>query len=176
MVQLQIENYSKWTFQWLMPIVWIQRLMWLIAPLISHAKNSGPIRYLISDLPHLIKTAPDCLANSGCGWCTRYNLSKGMYLIWNYIADMFYDNNRCSGFHILPKLSNGHIRLTPDSVTNVKLAFQELSSLVSKALLQHCPPEATASSQFSSLFDSFLISLNSQWQVSDFLVFSLSLW
>ena len=176
MVQLQIENYSKWTFQWLMPIVWIQRLMWLIAPLISHAKNSGPIRYLISDLPHLIKTAPDCLANSGCGWCTRYNLSKGMYLIWNYIADMFYDNNRCSGFHILPKLSNGHIRLTPDSVTNVKLPLQELSSLVSKALLQHCPPEATASSQFSSLFHSFLISLNSQWQVSDFLVFSLSLW
>ena len=54
-----------------------------------------------------------------------------MYIIWNHIADIFYEDREC-GLHILPKLSYEHIKLTPYSIMNVKVAAQVLSSTVSK--------------------------------------------
>ena len=82
-------------------------------------------------MPHLIKTARNCLPNSGSNRCTRYMWNDGMYIIWNHIADIFYEDREC-GLHILPKLSYEHIKLTPYSIMNVKLAAQVLSSTVSK--------------------------------------------
>ena len=54
--------------------------------------------------------------------------------------------------HILPKLSNEHIKLTTYSKMNVRLAAQVLSS-VSKGLLAYSPPEAAETPRFCSLMD-----------------------
>ena len=54
--------------------------------------------------------------------------------------------------HILPKLSNEHIKLTPYSKMNVRLAAQVLGS-VSKVLLAYSPPEAAETACFCSLMD-----------------------
>ena len=53
--------------------------------------------------------------------------NDGMYIIWNHIADIFYEDREC-GLHILPKLSYENIKLTPYSIKNGKLAAQVLSS------------------------------------------------
>ena len=54
--------------------------------------------------------------------------------------------------HILPKLSNEHIKLTSYSKMNVRLAAQVLNS-VSKVLLAYSPPEAAERARFCSLMD-----------------------
>ena len=59
--------------------------------------------YFISDVPHLLKTARNCLSNSGSGKFTRYMWNDGTFLQWNHIADVFYEDQKC-GLHILPKL------------------------------------------------------------------------
>ena len=84
----------------------------------------------IWDVPHLIKTARNCLSSSGSNRCTRYMWNDGMYIIWNHIADIFYEDREC-GLHILPKPPNEHVKLTPYSIMNVNLATQVLSSTVS---------------------------------------------
>ena len=59
--------------------------------------------------------------------------------------------------HNLPKVSNEHIKLTPYSKLNVRLAAQVLSS-ISKVLLAYLPPEAAETAHFCSLMDWFLTS------------------
>ena len=115
--------------------------------------------YFISHVPHLIKTARNCLSNSGSNRCTRYMWNDGMYIIWNYIADIFYEEREC-GLHILPKLSYEHIKLTPCSIMNVKSAAQVLSSTVSKTLTSYGPPEAASTAMFCLLMDSFFGIMN----------------
>ena len=56
-----------------------------------------------------------------------------MFILWNHISDFFYEDKEC-GLHILPNLSNEHIKLAPYSKMNVRLASQVLSSTVSKVL------------------------------------------
>ena len=53
--------------------------------------------------------------------------------------------------HILPKLSNEHIKLTAYSKM-IRLAAQVLSS-VSKVLLAYSPPETAETACFCSLMD-----------------------
>ena len=55
----------------------------------------------------------------------------GLFILWNHISDIFYEGREC-GLHILPKLTNEHIKLTPYSKINERLAAQVLSSTVSK--------------------------------------------
>ena len=86
------------------------------------SKEKGFI-YFISDVPHLIKTARNCLSNSRNNRCTRYMWNDGMYVIWNHIEDIFYEDRKY-GLHILPKLSYEYIKLTPYSIMNVKLDAQ----------------------------------------------------
>ena len=82
-----------------------------------------------------------------------------MYIIWNHIADIFYEDQEC-GLHILPKLSYEHIKLTPYSIMNVKLAAQVLSSTVSKTLTSCGPPETAGTAKFWLLMDSFFDVMN----------------
>ena len=89
--------------------------------------------YMISDGPHLQKTARNCLANFLAGKCTRSMWNDGYYLTWNHISKLFTDTIEC-GLHLVPKITNEHIKLTPYSVMNVKLAAQVLSDLVYQAL------------------------------------------
>jgi len=45
--------------------------------------------YFIADQPHLLKTARNCLANSGSGSMSRYMWNDGYLLLWSRIAQCF---------------------------------------------------------------------------------------
>ena len=62
---------------------------------------------------------------------------------------------------ILPKISNEHIKLTPYSKMNIRLAAQVLSS-VSKVLFTYSPPEAAETACFWWLIDWFFDIMNIQ--------------
>ena len=88
-------------------------------------------------------------------------LENGMFILWNYISDIFYEDRKY-GLHILPKLSNEHIKLTPYSKMNVRLAAKVLSSTVGKVLLVYGLPEAAETAHFCSLMDSLFEIMNIQ--------------
>ena len=115
--------------------------------------------YFISDVPHLLKTAQNCLLNSGSGKFACYIWNGSMFLLWNHIADIFYEDQEC-GPHILRKLCIELIKLTPYSIMNVKLAAQVLSSTVSKVLLKYGPLEAAGMAKFCSLVAIFFDIMN----------------
>ena len=120
--------------------------------LFSGAKSRFP--YFISDVPHLLKTARNCLLNSGSGQFTSYMWNGGMFLLSNHVAEIFYEDQEC-GFYILPKLCIDHFKLTPYSIMNVKLATQMLRSTVSKVPLKCGPPEAAGTAKCCFLIDMF---------------------
>ena len=55
---------------------------------------------------------------------------------------------------------NEHIKLTPYSIMNVKLAAQVLSSAVSKTLTSYEPPEAAGTAKFCLLMDNLFDIMN----------------
>ena len=114
--------------------------------------------YFFSDPPHLIKTARNCLSNSGAGRCTRFMWNDGMFVLWNHISEIFYED-RDRGLHLLPKLTYDHIKLTSYSIMNVRLAAQVLSSTVSRVLLKY-KPDAVATAKFCEMMDSFFDIVN----------------
>ena len=66
--------------------------------------------YFFADSPHLLKTARNCLYNSGHGSNSRLMWNGGQYLVFRHIADLFYsDQEFC--LHTLPKLTLDHIVL-----------------------------------------------------------------
>ena len=75
--------------------------------------------------------------------------NNDIFILWNHISPMKIEN---ALLHILPKLSNEHIKLTSYSKMNVRVAAQVLSS-VSKVLLAYSPPEAAEIARFCSLMD-----------------------
>ena len=110
--------------------------------------------YFISDVPHLIKTVRNCLSNSGSGKFISYMWNSGMFLLWNYIADIFYEDEEC-GLHILPKLCIERIKLRSYSTINARLAAQVLSSTISKFLFKYGSLQAPGTAKFCSLMDMF---------------------
>ena len=115
--------------------------------------------YFMSDPPHLLKTARNCLLNSGSGKCTRLMWNDGDHLLWSHVSTMFYEDQSC-GLLLLPKLGIDHIKLTPYSIMNVRLAAQVLSSSVSTVLSKYGPPEAAGTSTFCSMMDDFFDIVN----------------
>ena len=121
----------------------------------------APGRYIffISDPPHLIKTARNCLSNSGAGRATRFMWNNGFYILWNHIYEVFLDD-RNNHLHLLEKLSYEHMKLSSYSVMSVKLAAQVLSSTVSTVLQNHAPPYAHGTAVFCSMMDKFFDIMN----------------
>ena len=103
--------------------------------------------YFISDPPHLIKTARNCLSNSGSGKCSRFMWNNGDQILWSHIKEMFYDDQNHS-LHLLPKLTYDHIHLTSYSKMNVRLAAQVLSDTTSKVLMNYGPKSSLATAKF----------------------------
>ena len=114
--------------------------------------------YFISDPPHLIKTARNCLSHSGAG-STRYMWNTDKYILWNHISDMFYEDLNCQ-LLTCPKLTLEHIKHTPFSVMNVRLAAQILSTSVSTALKTYGPDKATRTAEYCQMFNNFFDCLN----------------
>ena len=115
--------------------------------------------YFFSDAPHLVKTTRNCLLHSGSGSCTRYMWNNGHYILWQHIAQIFYqDADR--GLKLLPKLTYEHINLNSYAVMRVNLAAQVLSASVAAVLKEFGPPEAVATAKLCEMMDTFFDCLN----------------
>ena len=86
--------------------------------------------------------------------CIRSTWNDGKFLTWKHISKLFTDDLDC-GLHLVPKITNDHIRLTPFSVMNVRLATQVLSESVFKALQTFGPSEESATALYCHMFDRF---------------------
>ena len=115
--------------------------------------------YFISDPPHLLRTAHNCLNNSRSGKVTRSVWNGGLFLIWNHINDIFLEDQEC-GSQLLPKITYEHVYLTPFFVMNVRLAAQVLSTTVSKDLSNYGPADAAGTAEFGLMFDKFFDIMN----------------
>ena len=115
--------------------------------------------YLFADSPHLVKTARNCISNSGSGRPTRYMWNNGFHLLWSHISDLYYENLEY-GLKLLPKLTADHVLLTPFSVMNVRLAAQVLSNSVGTVLNTYGSQEVTATAQFCLMMDKFFDCMN----------------
>jgi hypothetical protein len=106
--------------------------------------------YFFSDAPHLVKTARNCLFNSGLGKHTRL-MWNGMELMWNHIAQLYHADMEQSLYQ-LPKLTPEHINLTSFSKMKVNLAVQVLSQTVALALRRQFPDgEADETAKFCEM-------------------------
>ena len=79
--------------------------------------------YFISDAPHLIKTARNCLYNSDHGKQSRYLWNEDRFLLWTHISALFHQDANCD-LRLLPKLSLKHVDLIAYSIMKVNLAVQ----------------------------------------------------
>ena len=98
--------------------------------------------YFIVDAPHLIKTARNCLHNSGGGKNTRDMWNNEKYLLWEHIVKIYHEDLE-NGLKILPKISNEHVYLNSYSVMTVKYAVQALSKTMFIALSRYGSPDTS---------------------------------
>ena len=121
----------------------------------------APDRYiwLFADVPHLMKTARNCLYHSSIGASTRCMWNDGKYLLWQHICKIVNDDAE-NGLKLCPKLSNEHTQLTAYSVMNVRLAAQALSETTSKILKEYYPPDTHGTAEFCLQLDTFFDALN----------------
>ena len=110
--------------------------------------------FFFPDACHLIKTARNCLYNSGSGSRSRLMWNNGSYLLFRHIADLFYSNQEFA-LHVFPKLSPDHIVLTSYSKMKVKLATQVLSRSVAIALEESGNEEVLGTAQFCRMMNDF---------------------
>lgn len=66
--------------------------------------------YFFSDAPHLIKTARNCLYQSGCSNNTRCMWNRGQHLMWQHLVRLYHIDMQNS-LKILPKITYDHIHL-----------------------------------------------------------------
>lgn len=115
--------------------------------------------YFFADVPHLIKTARNCLSNSGAGRATRFMWNSGFFLLWTHISEFYHDQQNAQ-LKFITKLTSDHINLTPYSVMRVNLAAQVLSETMGNVLLNFGPQEAEGTAKFCLMMDKFFDCLN----------------
>ncbi|CAB4004957.1 Transposable element P transposase, partial [Paramuricea clavata] len=128
----------------------------------------APSRFVyFADSPHLLKTAQNCLYNSGSGSHSRYMWNNGKYLLFNHIADLFYQDQAVE-LHVLPKLTLNHITLTSYSKMKVRLATQVLSRSVAIALEESGNSDVLETAQFCRMMNDFFDCTNylESWKAS----------
>ncbi|CAB4003821.1 Hypothetical predicted protein [Paramuricea clavata] len=116
----------------------------------------APSRFIFffADIPHLMKTARNCLYNSGSGSHSRLMWNDGQYLLFRHIADIFY-RDQAVVLHVLLKLTLEHIVLTSFSKMKVKLATQVLSRSVALALEESGNSEVLGTAEFCRMMNDF---------------------
>ena len=116
--------------------------------------------YFFSDAPHLLKTARNCLFNSGSGKRTRYLWNNDKYMLWEHIAKLYYSDLDL-GLHQLPKLTVEHIQLKSFAKMKVSFAVQVLSNTVAQALQRHYSSgEASETAKFCKMMNNFFDCMN----------------
>ena len=110
--------------------------------------------FFFADSPHLIKTARNCLYNSGSGSRSLLMWNDGQHLLFQHIANLYYSDQEF-GLHVLPKLTLDHIMLTSYSKMKVKLATQVLSRSVAIALRESDNEEVCGTAMFCQMLNDF---------------------
>ena len=110
--------------------------------------------FFFADPPHLLKTARNCLYNSGCGLQSRLVWNDGKNLLWSHIMEL-YNDDLIRGLHLAPKLTHEHVHLNPYSKMKVYLATQILSQTVAKVLFTYYPSDYHATAEFCEMLDLF---------------------
>ena len=113
--------------------------------------------YLLSDVPHLIKTCKNSLLSSGSH--IRFMWKDNQNIVWQHVECAFYQNLE-DGCKLLLKLTQGHINLTPYSKMTIKYAAQVLSRSVSNVLNEWGPPGVKETAKFYRVIDSLFDLLN----------------
>ena len=68
--------------------------------------------FFFADSPHLMKTARNCLYNSGSGSCSRLMWNDGNYFSFRHIANLFYSDQELP-LHSVPKPTLDHVCSLP---------------------------------------------------------------
>lgn len=115
--------------------------------------------YFFSDAPHLMKTTRNCLHHSGSGKCSRYMWNDGLYVLWQHIAQLYYQDAE-NGLKLLPKITYEHIKLSSYSCMRVNLAAQVLSVTVAAVMTAYSTPDTAATARLCKMMDQFFDCLN----------------
>ncbi len=110
--------------------------------------------FFFADSPHPLKTARNCLYNSGSGSRSRLMWNDGNYVLFHHIANLFYSDQELA-LHSLPKLTLDHIVLTSYSKMKVKLATQVFSKSVAIALEESGDEEVLGTAKFCRMMNDF---------------------
>jgi hypothetical protein len=121
----------------------------------------APSRFIFffADSPHLLKTARNCLYNSGSGSRSRLMWNDGKYVLFRHIADLFHSDQEFA-LHTLPKLTLEHFVLTAYSKMKVKLAVQVLSKSVAIGLRESGDEDVSGTAEFCDMMNGFFDSIN----------------
>lgn len=124
--------------------------------------NKNEPIFFISDICHLIKTARNCVANSGRMKTLKDGSKKyvrllkknGKHILWQHFTETFKIDSQ-SNLRKAPKLTYAHVNITPFSAMRVKLAAQVLSSTVANVMEDVIGDCATETIKFIRLHDTF---------------------
>ena len=121
--------------------------------------EDGRQLYFISDVPHLLKTARNCFANSNSHKKSRMLWKGGYNILWTHIVDLFtyHIENK---LYTKSKLTEAHVRLTPFSCMKVNLAAQVLSRKVAIHLESVYGEEVRETVRFIKHMNKFFDCLN----------------
>ena len=120
----------------------------------------APERFIwfFADAPHLMKTTRNCIQHSGYNGKTRLMWNDGKDILWSHIYKLAFDETMF-GLKLIPKIREEHVRLTPYSRMNVRLAVQVLSESVSNILNDYYP-DAHGTAELCGYMDKFFDCLN----------------
>nr|XP_006814529.1 PREDICTED: uncharacterized protein LOC102801316 [Saccoglossus kowalevskii] len=114
----------------------------------------GRYIYIVSDVPHLIKTTRNCWANSESHGKSR-SLWNGNPILWRHLSKLVIDD-QTRDIHLLHKIGYDHINITSFSIMRVNLAAQVLSETVANAIETYGPPDARETAKFVRYMDKFV--------------------
>ncbi|XP_050399250.1 uncharacterized protein LOC126816608 isoform X3 [Patella vulgata] len=114
--------------------------------------------YFVSDVPHLLKTLRNNLANSGSGLKTRYLWNDGKHLLWSHVRQVFIEDSKSELRRT--KLTPAHVDLNSYSVMKVNLAAQVMSKTVSSVMKAYMTEDTWETANFIEIVDRLFDCLN----------------
>ena len=115
--------------------------------------------YFISDVPHLLKTARNCFANSGAHRKSRLLWNNGQPMLWTQLVNLF-SNHIENELYTKSHLTRAHIDLTSFSCMKVNLAAQIFSRRVGLHLMSVYGDEVRETVNFINHMNRFFDCLN----------------
>ena len=118
--------------------------------------------YFISDVPHLIKTARNCMANSGSHRNSRKLWNAGKDILWIHVVNLYKEHIEPYLYVKCHKLTRQHVNLTSFSQMKVNTAAQVLSATVAKELKDKYGDRVAGTVEFIEHMNHFFDCLNTR--------------